>query len=269
MTPSSTPDDRGADGGLARVDVLFVGHATVRLDVDGVRLVTDPLLRRSLGPLQRHGALPEPALLDATDVVLVSHGHPDHLDGESLRAVPGSPVVIVPRGLAASIARQAARDVIELRAGETVEVAGLRIEAVDARHWISPGSPRALPVGYLVHGRTTTWFAGDTGRHPGIASLAGRVDLALLPVWTWGPHLGPGHLGPRAAAEVLAELRAPAAVPIHWGTLYPRRLHHVLRGPLHEPGTRFARDAAHAAPAADVRVLRPGEETSFLLPGRR
>jgi L-ascorbate metabolism protein UlaG (beta-lactamase superfamily) len=91
--------------------------------------------------------------------------------------------------------------------------------------------------------------------------LAGSVDIALLPVWSWGPHLGPGHLGPRSAADVLATVDAPVAVPIHWGTLYPRRLHRVWRRPLTEPGDRFAAHAAHLAPRADVRVLRPGEAT--------
>jgi L-ascorbate metabolism protein UlaG (beta-lactamase superfamily) len=107
------------------------------------------------------------------------------------------------------------------------------------------------------------YFAGDTGAFPGLDHLAGRVDLALLPVWTWGPHLGPGHLGPRSAAELLARLGAPAAVPIHWGTLYPRRLSRVWDRPLHQPGTSFATHAADTAPGADVRVLRPGDVASI------
>jgi L-ascorbate metabolism protein UlaG (beta-lactamase superfamily) len=98
--------------------------------------------------------------------------------------------------------------------------------------------------------------------------LAGNLDLALLPVWTWGPHLGPGHLGPRAAAEVLRDIGPAVAVPIHWGTLYPRRLHRVWGGPLAEPGDRFAAHAAKLAPAVDVRVLRPGDATSIDLAGR-
>jgi L-ascorbate metabolism protein UlaG (beta-lactamase superfamily) len=105
------------------------------------------------------------------------------------------------------------------------------------------------------------YFAGDTGRFPAMRDLAGAVDLALLPVWTWGPHLGPGHLGPRSAAEALDDIRPAVAIPIHWGTLYPTRLHHVWRRPLTEPGDRFAVHAARAAPEVDVRVLRPGAST--------
>jgi L-ascorbate metabolism protein UlaG (beta-lactamase superfamily) len=267
------PDDRPADrargsGDSAepgRVDLLFVGHATVRLDLDGTRLVTDPMLRASLGPLQRHGPHPETGWLRGADAVLISHGHPDHFDPRTLRAIPGAPLLVVPRGLGASAAREYPGQVIEVVAGEAVRVGRVLVRAVPARHWIIPGGPRAEPIGYLVEGSSRTWFAGDTGRDPRMAELAGRVDLALLPVWTWGPHLGPGHLGPRSAAEVLRDVGAAAAMPIHWGTLYPRRLHHVLRRPLREPGDRFAAHAAELAPRSDVRVLRPGEATTFRL----
>jgi len=262
----SADDGTGKVSRPAGLDVLFVGHATVRLDVDGVRVVTDPLLRRSLGPLARHGPAPDPGLLDGTEVVLVSHGHPDHFDPWSLASIRSARLVVVPRGLGRDAARAVAgsrADVAEVRAGDVIRLPTLDIEAVPAAHWISPGAPRAQPVGYVVQGRTRTYFAGDTGRFPGQARLAARADLALLPVWTWGPHLGPGHLGPRSAAELLHDLGAARAVPIHWGTLYPRRLHRVWGRPLREPGDRFAGYARELAPWADVRVLRPGESTDF------
>ncbi len=87
--------------------------------------------------------------------------------------------------------------------------------------------------------------------------------LALLPVWTWGPHLGPGHLGPRSAAEVARSLGPAAVVPIHWGTLYPRQLHRVWKRALREPGDRFATHVRDVAPDVDVRVLDPGSSTWF------
>ena len=243
------------------VNIRFVGHATVLLEVGGIRILTDPFLRRGLGPLERHGPLPDPDALADVDVILISHAHPDHFDRASLAMIHSRAMVVVPRGLGAVARRWVRGDVQELAVGERLSVGPSSIEAVPARHWVAPGAPRAQPQGYLVDAGTRIWFAGDTGQFPALQRLAGRVDAALLPVWTWGPHLGPGHLGPRSAAEVLASIGAPVAVPIHWGTLYPRRLHHLWRGPLTEPGDRFSAHAARLAPDADVRVLRPGEAT--------
>ena len=252
----------------AGLDLRFVGHATVRLDLGGARLLTDPFLRGRLGPLERHGPLPSPDELGDIDVVVVSHGHPDHFDRASLGAIPGRPAVVVPRGLGAAAKRAVLGPVVELAVGETVDLAGVHIRAVPARHWISPGAPRAEPLGFVLEAGPRVYFAGDTGRLPAMRDLAGAVDVALLPVWTWGPHLGPGHLGPRSAAAVAAELAPTVAVPIHWGTLYPRRLHHVWSRPLREPGDRFAAFAAEAAPDVDVRVLRPGRSVHLELPPR-
>jgi L-ascorbate metabolism protein UlaG (beta-lactamase superfamily) len=243
--------------------IRFIGHATVLLELDGLRVLTDPFLRDRLGPLERHGPLPDAASLGRIDVVLISHGHHDHFDRASLAALPGRPTVVVPHGLGASARGVTAGEVVELVAGQAVDLDGFRVEATPARHWISPGAARAAPIGFRLDAGLRVYFAGDTGRFPGMRDLAGAVDLALLPIWTWGPHLGPGHLGPRAAAEALADIQPGTAIPIHWGTLYPTRLHHVWRSPLAEPGDRFAADAARTAPDVDVRVLRPGEVTTI------
>jgi L-ascorbate metabolism protein UlaG (beta-lactamase superfamily) len=258
----AAPDDTA--GLRRRVQLRFLGHATALIEINGVRILTDPFLRARLGPLERHGPLPDPADLEA-DVVVISHGHPDHFDLRSLAALPGRPTIVVPHGLGGLLERDRSirGDVEELAAGESTDVAGLTIRAVPARHWISPRAPRAVPIGYVLDGGARVYFAGDTGRFDGMQALAGRVDLALLPVWTWGPHLGPGHLGPRSAADALRDIAPQAAVPIHWGTLYPRHLHRVWRRALVEPGDRFAAHARRLAPDVDVRVLRPGESTSI------
>jgi L-ascorbate metabolism protein UlaG (beta-lactamase superfamily) len=242
------------------IGVRFVGHSTTLIDIGGIRVLTDPFLRSRLGPLARHGPLPDPADL-AADVVLISHGHPDHFDRRSIEALPGSPLIIVPEQLGARLGRT--DRVREVRAAASVEIGGVTITAVPARHWISPGSPRAQPLGFVLDAGPRVYFAGDTGRFPGMGAVASGVDLALLPVWTWGPHLGPGHLGPRSAAEVARDIGAKAVVPIHWGTLYPRHLHRVWSGPLREPGDRFAAHLRSLAPAIRVHVLRPGEAVTL------
>jgi L-ascorbate metabolism protein UlaG (beta-lactamase superfamily) len=211
--------------------------------------------------LERHGPMPAGVADLDIDLVLISHGHPDHFDPESLASLRGSPTVVVPRGLGAR-ARQVLRgDVIEVAAGDRLSIGGITIEAVPASHWISPGAPRAQPVGYVVDAGPRIYFAGDTGPFAGLGEVLAGVDVALLPVWTWGPHRGPGHLGPKSAAQALATAGRTVAIPIHWGTLYPRRLHRVWSRPLREPGDRFADHARSLAPRTSVQVLRPGEGT--------
>jgi len=245
------------------VDLRFIGHSTVLLELAGIRILTDPFLRSSLGPLERHGRLPDPAALEGIDIVVISHDHPDHFDPASLRAIPGGPTVVVPKGLGTAAGLALGGEVVELTEGDRVVLGNLTIMAVPAKHWMAPRGRRVRPVGYVLDAGTPVYFAGDTGRFDEMGLLEDNVDVALLPVWTWGPHLGPGHLGPRAAAEVVRDIRPRVAVPIHWGTLYPRRLHRIWRAPLLEPGDRFAAHVATLAPGVDVRVLRPGEATSI------
>ena len=214
-------------------NVRFVGHATVLIEIDGTTILTDPFLRHRLGPLERHGPRPDAGSLGDIDIVLVSHGHPDHFDRASLGSLRGRPTVIVPRGLGAAARRAVEGEVVELLPGDRTVVGRISITAFPARHWISPGAPRAQPVGYLVEAGTRVYFAGDTGRFPAMRELAGAVDIALLPVWSWGPHLGPGHLGPEVGRR-------------------GRRRHPARRGDPHPLGHAVPSQAPpRLAPAAD------------------
>lgn len=245
--------------------VRFLGHATVVLEAAGRRFVTDPFLRDRLGPLRRHGPLPDPQSLGPVDAVLVSHAHPDHFDRRSLALLEGDPTVVVPRGLGRAVGAAGLRPT-ELRTGESVDLGeGWLATAVPARHWRWPAAPAAATIGYLLEhpDRGGIWFAGDTGPFAGLATLAGRVTVALVPVASWGPHLGPGHLSPRSAAEAAHAVGAQVAVPIHWGTLYPAGLERRHGAPLTQPPRRFAAWAERLSPGLDVRLLRPGETTTI------
>jgi L-ascorbate metabolism protein UlaG (beta-lactamase superfamily) len=90
------------------------------------------------------------------------------------------------------------------------------------------------------------------------------VDVALLPIWGWGPTMGPGHMDPGRAAEAAALLGARLAIPIHWGTYYPAHL--GLRGPpgfLRTPPLLFEEAVREQSPTTEVRVLQPGERTAI------
>jgi L-ascorbate metabolism protein UlaG (beta-lactamase superfamily) len=145
------------------------------------------------------------------------------------------------------------------------------VTAVPARHWRWVTAPAAVAIGFLLEppdGAGGIYFAGDTSRFDALRALAGRVDIALLPVGSWGPHLTPGHLSPRSAAELAGELGARVAVPIHWGTFYPPGLERIAAGPLTAPAARFRAWAARLAPATEVRILQPGDATTVDPPGR-
>ena len=245
-----------------QVHVRWLGHSTVLVELPGLTVLTDPFLRRRLGPLRRHGRLPNPTALPIPDAVLISHGHPDHFDRWSIRRLPGEPLVVVPHGLG-TLARRAVGRIHELRVGQSVDCHDWRIHAVPARHWRWPLAPRARSIGYLVEGPVTVYFAGDTGLFRGLDALAGRVDVALVPIGRWGPQPTPGHLTPETAAQLVATIRPRAVVPIHWGTLYPVGLHRVLPAALREPATQFLEATARLAPDTDVRVLEVGEATDI------
>ena len=116
---------------------------------------------------------------------------------------------------------------------------------------------RAAAVGYLVKGKRTAWFAGDTGLFDGMSDL-GPVDLALVPVWGWSWTLGPGHLGPAEAAEAVRRVAPGWAVPIHWGTLWPVGFARMRPDRFTEPGPGVRPVRGRKAPEVRVRVLPPG-----------
>jgi L-ascorbate metabolism protein UlaG (beta-lactamase superfamily) len=234
--------------------ISWLGHATVLLEHGGVRLLTDPVLRARLAHLRRHGATP--AVPERVDAVLLSHLHYDHLDLPSLSLLPGVRV-LAPDGAGALLRPAGVARVEELVPGQTAEVGGLRIEATPAEHddRRRPLGARATPIGFVVRGEPSVYFAGDTGMFPGMADL-GPVHAALLPVAGWGPKLGPGHMDAEHAAQAAALLRPAVAVPIHWGTLHPRgrRRGAWFYAPPHE----FAARIAELAPEVDVQILEPG-----------
>jgi L-ascorbate metabolism protein UlaG (beta-lactamase superfamily) len=245
--------------------LTWVGHATVLLEVGGVRLLTDPLLRTRLGHLRRHGARPRPEVTEDIDAVLVSHVHLDHLDIRSLRSVARSARVIAPRGAGRLLQRIGFAEVDEVVPGDRVTVGDAAIAALPAVH-----DARRRPLGatvatlaYDIAGAQRIYFAGDTELFDAMASLAGRFDVALLPVWGWGPSLGPGHMDPLSAARAVALLRPAVAVPIHWGTFFPVGLEALRGSALVEPPRVFARHVAELAPEVEVRVLAPGDELAL------
>jgi L-ascorbate metabolism protein UlaG (beta-lactamase superfamily) len=245
--------------------LTYVGHSTTLIDLDGSRLLTDPVLGGNLGPLVRHGAPPAPQATEDLDAVLISHLHHDHAHVGSLRKLRRETRMLVPPGSRRFFAHHGFPDAVELAPGGQASVGDLTVTAVEARHdgGRRRHARRSQAIGFLVRGSRSVYFAGDTDIFPGMQDLAGDLDFALLPIWGWGPTVGPGHLDPEGAAEAAALLSPRVAIPIHWGTLYPFGLHHLRPDRLWHPGKEFLDCMREVAPQVETRVLSPGETTSL------
>lgn len=244
--------------------ITWLGHASVLIESGGVRFLTDPVLRDRIGPLVRIapvGGVDPPGRVDC---VLLSHLHADHLDLPSLRDVAEAAPILTPHPSGAWLRRRGMSDVREMRPGDEVRIGEVPVLATPAlhdrrRHLLGPA---ADPIGYLVGEMHPVYFAGDTDLFEAMAELRGRVAIALLPVWGWGPRLGPGHLDPERAAKASALIAPEVAIPIHWGTFASR----LPRGRIAEPSwpaNEFVRLAGRYAPAVEIRLLAPGERTEL------
>jgi L-ascorbate metabolism protein UlaG (beta-lactamase superfamily) len=269
--------------------IAFLGHATVLIEMDGVRLLTDPLLRGRIAHLRRQVPSVDPSVWVGIDAVLISHLHHDHLDLPSLRLLGLDMSLFVPTGAGELLRRKGFTNVRELSVGETANIGALGVTAVEAHHdgRRHPGGMHAETLGYVVRGRRTVYFAGDTELFDGMADITpgsdlddpsdmkrrsdvddpsdsmAQLDVALLPVAGWGPTLGPGHMDPLDAARAAGLLRPRIAIPVHWGTLLPLGIAARHRARLGDPPRVFAEHLASLAPSVEVRVLAPGGETTL------
>src|SRR3954447_7352241 len=239
--------------------ITWLGHSTVLVELDGLRALTDPVVRSRVGPLVRVAPPVSAEGLRDVDAVLLSHMHADHVDLKSLRRVGKDVAVIAPRGAGAWLRRRGLSDVRELGGEQAAELGHVSITAIRAlhdgrRHRLAPESES---IGYLLKGSSTVYFAGDTDLYPEMDALSGAVDIALIPVAGWGPTVGPGHLDPTRAAEAVRRVAPRLAIPIHWGTL---SLPWARKQAGDAPAVEFA---ALVPVETEVRVLAPGESTSF------
>ncbi len=245
--------------------IEYVGHATVTIDLDGVRLLTDPVLRNRVAHLRRKVPVDAKALR-GLDAVLVSHAHYDHLDLPSLDKLGKELPVVIPAGLGGLLRQRKFRSVLEVRSGDTLQIGGVTVRAVPAAHdgGRGPLGASADAIGYVISGSQSVYFAGDTDLFDDMDQI-GDVDLGLIPIWGWGPTLGKGgHLDPRRAAEAVRRIGPKVVVPIHWGTYFP--LHLGLRrlpAFLDLPPAEFVAAVGEVAPDVVVQVLKPGERAEF------
>jgi L-ascorbate metabolism protein UlaG (beta-lactamase superfamily) len=247
-----------------QMKVAFAGHSTALIELDGMRVLTDPLFRSALLHLQRHAPLVDLERYGQPDVLLISHSHMDHLDKRSLKLVDKDALAIVPNDSAKLMRSLGFRNVVGLSAGEETAAGELRVHAIHADHggkrmpW---HSAEAETLGFVVEGSQSAYYAGDTDLFDEMADLPSKLDVALIPVWGWGPKLGLGHLNPERAAKAVELIRPRVAVPVHWGGYLPAGMAKRRPDLLIDPPREFKRLVERAGvEGSHVELIEPGDE---------
>ncbi|ADI26702.1 MBL fold metallo-hydrolase [Geobacillus sp. C56-T3] len=210
-----------------RPQLCWVGHSTFVVQLNGITIVTDPVWANWMGAAKRLTAPGVPLdKMPPVDVVLISHGHYDHLHFGSLRRLKGDPHVFVPVGLGRLFRRRGYRHVTELSWWETASFRGLSLTFVPAQHWTRRtlwDTNTSHWGGWVItsNGAPTIYFAGDSGYFRGFRDIGERfsIDYALLPIGAYEPEwfMGPQHTTPEEAVQAFLDCRSRLFVPMHYG----------------------------------------------------
>ena len=263
--PAVSPLDNWSKPPGSGLRVTWLGHSTVLIEIDGLRVLTDPVWgpraspSRLVGP-KRFQPVPVPLrALPPIDLVVVSHDHYDHLDYPTIRQLRKSPVPFVTSlGVGAHLESWGVQPerIVELDWWESHSLpnADLTVTAAPSQHF----SGRTMKTRnttlwsslVIRSARHAVFFSGDTGlttEYQLIRERLGPFDLTMLEVGAWHPAWGDMHLGPENALEAHALLGGGAFLPIHWGT-FALAMH-----PWDQPAETLLR----LGPAAGAQLLMP------------
>lgn len=267
--PSAADWSSPAETGLR---VTWMGHSSVLVELDGFRVLFDPVWSERCSPFtfagpKRLHPVPTPIReLPRLDAVVISHDHYDHLDMPSIRALARTGTSFaVPLGVGADLERwgvSTARTA-ELDWGESVRIGErLTLTATPGRHFCGRGLSRrqhTLWASWVVAGpEHRVYHSGDTGYFDGFADVGathGPFDLTMIQVGAYSEHWPDIHMTPEEGLRAHADLGggepSGTLLPIHWGTF--NLAHH----PWSEPAERMM--AAAPAAGARIAVPRPGQ----------
>ncbi len=258
----------------AELAVTWFGHASALLEVDGARVLVDPVWSHRVSPSPVFGPtrLHEPPMpleeLPPVDVVLISHDHYDHLDLPTVRALLATQTApfVVPLGIGEHLRKWHVPEdrIVELDWDGTHDVAGLTLTCTEARHFSGRYFHRntTLWASWAITGpRHRVYFGGDTGYTPAFAAIGaqlGPFDLTLLPVGAYNDAWHAIHMDPEEAVRAHGDLGGAVLLPIHWAT-FNLAFHRWA-----EPVQRLL--AAARPRSVTVVVPRPGERIDVLAP---
>ena len=253
--------------------ITYIGHATLLLEIGGLRILTDPNFESSLGKFLPRVTAPGIALaqLPRLDALLLTHAHFDHLSFRSLAQLPRNIPLFAPGVITKWLARKGYDNAVALNPGEQTDLMGrgLRIHAGRATHTGSRyGVDRwrsAANMYLLENDDESAFFAGDTALTDETHHLVEQVlwtgnrelDVAMLPIGhapAWKRRaFRRGHLTGEDALRLFTLLRARAMVPYHWGTF-----RHVTAG-AHEAIIRLRQRLESYERHESVHIVEPGQ----------
>jgi L-ascorbate metabolism protein UlaG (beta-lactamase superfamily) len=251
--------------------ITWLGHACFLLRLQGKHILTDPFLSDTAGPLPGGGPkrFVPPGLpvdrLPRIDLILLSHGHYDHLDKETLQALPNkqSIDVIVPLGLGNIMRQLGYTRVYELDWFQRIAFYGIEWTALPAVHFSRRGlldTNKTLWASYSIQTPNQhIFFGGDTAYgkvfHE-IGATVGPFDVALIGIGAYAPRriMRPVHAAPEEAIQIGMDIRAHHIVAMHWGTI------RLTTEPPFDPPERFKQAAFEAGiPEERCWVMKIGE----------
>lgn len=244
--------------------LTWLGHSTVLLELDGYRILTDPVFGERASPVSFAGPKrfhPVPAGLQELpplDVVLLSHDHYDHLCAATIAQLARMPEVpiVTSLGVGSHLERMgiASERIHELDWTESCDIRGIRFTATPSQHFSGRGMGdrnATLWSSWVIQSdRHKVFFSGDTGltdQFREIGEAYGPFDLVMLEIGAYHPLFQVIHLGPENALKVLDMLGGGTLMPVHWGT-FDLALH-----PWDEPAEILVRLAAEQG----KRVITP------------
>jgi L-ascorbate metabolism protein UlaG (beta-lactamase superfamily) len=257
--------------------VTFIGHSSFLLQMDGRKVLIDPVFAKRLVVLRRQrrpGLLVEE--LPPIDLVLLTHAHMDHLNVSSLRRViratrrltGKTPEVVVPQGVEDLVARLGFSQVHGLTWWDRIDVHGLRVTMTPCRHWgarMFRDTHRGYG-GYVVESADhSVYHSGDTAYFDGFREIGSRLNpqVALLPIGAYFPDSYRSvHTSPEEAVRGFIELGADQMVPMHYGTF------RLGREPMDEPLQRLEIEAARLGISEKIKVLEEGETMHLCVASR-
>ncbi|MBN9564756.1 MAG: MBL fold metallo-hydrolase [Alphaproteobacteria bacterium] len=235
VAPLAKPSVNVAQG----LHLTFINHATVLIQLNGLNILTDPVLSERVGPFPKLGIggvsrQQTPGVrfehIPRIDVVIISHNHYDHLDWPTLERLKANHnfLILCPEGMGNELKAQGFNRVVEMIWWDTFDVGQLKFTAVPAQHWSKrtlTDRNESLWMGITIAGKNapTVYFAGDTGYGPHFVEIRkriGPIDVSLLPIGAYLPRwiMQFSHMNPEEAVMAHLDLKSKWSLPIHFDT---------------------------------------------------